>query len=360
MKILYSKEEIKHLPYRKSNLPLDDRIKDILKRLTLDEKIRLLSGHRIFNTAPIPRLGLPRFRMTDGPLGVSMLSSGLTKNTRFPCTKALASTWNRELTRKFGESVAKEVAAVGRHCLLAPGINIDRTPFNGRTFEYFSEDPFLIKELVIPLVKAVQANRIATCVKHYAANNQETFRKEIDAQIDERTLHEIYLRGFESIVRNADPWSIMTCYNKVNGIYGSEHHYLLRDVLINKWGFSGFIVSDWGATKHDELTTEKCLEAGLSLEMPNAYKYKKDLVKDALLKGTISEGQINDVLRPLLIVMGKTGLFDESKTESKGERNTLDHQILAREIAEEGIVLLKNDNILPLKLEKLSSIAVLG
>ena len=360
MKIIYSKEEIKHLPYRKSNLPLEDRIKDLLKRLTLDEKIRLLSGHRIFNTTPISRLGLPRFRMTDGPLGVAMHSSGLTKNTRFPCTKALSSTWNRELTQRFGECVAKEVIAVGRHCLLAPGINIDRTPFNGRTFEYFSEDPFLIKELVIPLVKAVQNQKIAACIKHYAANNQETFRKEIDAQIDERTLHEIYLRAFELIVKNADPWSVMTSYNKINGIYASEHDYLLRDLLINKWGFNGFIVSDWGATEHVELSTERCLKAGLSLEMPNAHKYSKELVNDALSKGIVAEEQLNNVLRRLLRIMGKTGLLDESITQSNGERNSLGHQRLAREIAEEGTVLLKNNNILPLDLENLSSIAVLG
>ena len=218
-------------PYMDDNTEIETRVADLLPRLTLKEKFRLLTSPgrlRIYVTAPIKRLGIPAFKTTDGPLGVAMHSSGFKKNTRFPATVALAASWNRELAHQVGVAMGEEVRAVGRHVLLAPGINIARTPLNGRTFEYFSEDPYLTKELAIPLVKGVQEQRIAACLKHYAANNQETDRRGSDSVVDERTLHEIYLRAFRATVLEADPWSVMSCYNKVNGVYGSENKYLLR------------------------------------------------------------------------------------------------------------------------------------
>ncbi|MHA2389338.1 MAG: glycoside hydrolase family 3 C-terminal domain-containing protein [Candidatus Hodarchaeales archaeon] len=360
MDIIYSKQEIAHLPYRNTSLSLEKRVEDLLKRLNLDEKIRLLSGHRIFNTAPINRLGLGRLRMTDGPFGVSMISGGLSKNTRFPSTKALAASWNRDLAKKLGTAIAEEVRAQKRHLLLAPGINIDRTPLNGRTFEYFGEDPYLIKELAIPFVRGVQDLQVGACVKHYVANNQEILRKKISVEIDERTLHEIYLRAFEEVVLDAQPYSVMTCYNKINGIYGSDNSYLLRDILFKKWGFEGFVVSDWGATYHNELTTQSCLEAGLSLEMPSGKKYTKKLLYEGLGKGEIDVDLINDSIRRILLIAGKTGVFDDPESLPKGERNSIKHQSLSREIAEEGTVLLKNEGLLPLNLDSISSIAVLG
>ncbi|PWI46769.1 glycosyl hydrolase [Candidatus Heimdallarchaeota archaeon B3_Heim] len=360
MDIIYSKQEIAHLPYRNSRLSLEKRVEDLLKRLTLDEKMRLLSGHRIFNTAPINRLGLGRLRMTDGPFGVAMHSSGLSKNTRFPSTKALAASWNRDLAKKLGEAIAEEVRANGRHMLLAPGINIDRTPLNGRTFEYFGEDPYLVKELAIPFVQGVQNQQVGACIKHFVANNQETLRKTISVEIDERTLHEIYLRAFEEVVKEAEPFSVMTCYNKVNGVYGSDNSYLLRETLFDKWGFEGMIVSDWGATVHKELTTKSCLKAGLSLEMPSGKKYKRKLLHKALSSGEIKEDLINDAIRRVLLVAGKTGVLDDPETLPKGVKNSIEHQSLSRKIAEEGMVLLKNEGILPLKLDSINSIAVLG
>ncbi|MHA1976785.1 MAG: glycoside hydrolase family 3 C-terminal domain-containing protein [Candidatus Hodarchaeales archaeon] len=360
MDVIYSKQEIAHLPYRNPRFSLEKRVEDLLKRLTLDDKIRLLSGHRIFNTAPINRVGLSRIRMTDGPFGAAMHSSGLRKNTRFPCTKVLASCWNRDLVKKVGSAIAEEVRALGRHLLLAPGINIDRTPLNGRTFEYFGEDPYLIKELAIPFIQGVQEQNIGACVKHFVANNQEIFRKEISVEIDERTLHETYLRAFEGVIKEAEPYAVMTCYNRINGIYGSDHHYLLRKVLFEKWGYNGLVVSDWGATTHEELTTTSCLKAGLSLEMPSGKKYSKKLLYDALANAEIDESMINNAVQSILMIAGKTGVLDDPKSLPMGDRNSVEHQSLSREIAEEGMVLLKNDGILPLKLNSIKSIAVLG
>lgn len=360
MDVIYSKQEIAHLPYRNSSLNIEKRVEDLFKRLTLDEKIRLLSGHRVFNTAPIKRVGLERLRMTDGPFGVSMHSSGLSKNTRFPSTKALAASWNRDLAKDLGIAIAEEVRALGRHILLSPGINIDRTPLNGRTFEYFGEDPYLVKELAIPFVKGVQDQHVGACVKHYVANNQEVLRKVINAEIDERTLHEIYLRAFEEVIKDANPYSVMTCFNKVNGTYGSDHQYLLKEILYEKWGFEGFVVSDWGATNHEELTTKSCLRAGLSLEMPSGKKYTKKLLHESLSNGEIKEEWIDNAVRRILLIAGKTGVFNDPETLPVGSRNTPEHQFLAREVAEEGMVLLKNNGILPLDIESISSIAVLG
>lgn len=350
-------------PYLDDGTQIEARVTDLLSRLTLKEKFRLLASHgrqRIYVTAPIKRLGIPSFKTTDGPLGVAMHSSGFKKNTRFPVTVSLAASWNRELTHQVGVAMGKEVRAVGRHVLLAPGINIARTPLNGRTFEYFSEDPYLTKELAIPLVEGVQEQRIAACLKHYAANNQETDRRNSDSIVDERTLHEIYLRAFRAVVLEADPWSVMSCYNKVNGVYGSENKYLLRETLMDKWGFNGLVMTDWFASRPIE-TTEGCINAGLGLEMPWAMRYKTKALEQAFNEGHFTEETLNDLVRRNLRVMMLTGLFDRPEKLPEGSRNTTEHQVLARRAAEEGMVLLKNDrNLLPLDIENLKRISVHG
>ena len=199
-----------------SIIDLDDKVNNLLSKLTIKEKFMLLSGHRLFQTNSIKRLGIKPFKMTDGPFGISMHSSRLRKNTKFPAGINLAATWNRELASEYGIAIGKEARAAGRLCVLSPGINIDRSPLNGRTFEYFSEDPYLTKEIAIPYVKAVQNQRIAACLKHYVANNQETNRYLVSAEISERALYEIYLKAFEEVTKEADPWKLMTSYNKVN------------------------------------------------------------------------------------------------------------------------------------------------
>ncbi len=345
-----STQEEKHIDY-------------YLDSLTTDEKFKLLSGKHFFGTNSVKRLGIKSFKMTDGPLGVSMHSSRFRKNTRFPGVICLAASWNRDLSRKFGIAVGKEARAANIHAVLAPGINIGRSPLNGRTFEYFSEDPFLTKEIAIPYVKGMQEEtNIAACIKHYVANNQETNRFTVSAEIDERTLHEIYLRAFMEVVREADPWMIMTSYNKVNGQYLFSNKKLLRELVWDRWNFRGFIVSDWWAMKRADpsVTAEDCIKAGMSLEMPKAYVFHPKNLKKTYNEGKISIDDINDVLRRLLRVMRLVGLLNKKNTP-KGKRNTPDHQKLALKMAEDGCVLLKNENnTLPLKIIQISKIAVLG
>ncbi|MHA1973214.1 MAG: beta-glucosidase family protein [Candidatus Hodarchaeales archaeon] len=334
-------------------------LQKLLNNLTLDEKFILLSGNKFFSTKKIKRLSIPSFRMTDGPFGVANHSSGLKKCTRFPATICLSSTWNKGLINKVGAAIGEETRACGRHMLLAPGINIDRTPLNGRTFEYFSEDPFLTKELAIPYIQGVQSHGIAACLKHYVANNQEIARKKIDVQVDERTLHEFYLRAFERVVKDAKPWGLMTSYNKINGFYASEHDYLLREVLIDKWGYEGVIISDWYATA--DCDTVKSFKAGLTLEMPKPHIYHTTKLTEAYENGEITEAEIDEKLRRLFRVFELTGVFGEKSFPSKGERNTAEHQKLSLKVAEEGIVLLKNEReLLPLNLDEIKEIAVIG
>ncbi|MFW9842378.1 MAG: beta-glucosidase [Candidatus Thorarchaeota archaeon] len=349
--------------YLDETTEIENRVSDLLSRLTLDEKFRLLTSHgrlRMYSLKPINRLKIPSFKVTDGPLGAAMHSSGFSKNTRFPVTVLLAATWNRNLLEKIGIAMGKEVRAVGRHILLAPGINICRTPLNGRTFEYFSEDPYLTKELAIPLIKGVQSQRIGACMKHYAANNQEINRMTLSAEIDERTLNEVYLRAFRDVVKEADPWSFMMCYNMVNGVYGCENEYLIQKTLIDNWGFSGIIMTDWLASRKVK-TTQGCMNAGLSLEMPWPRVYKPGALKKALDKGEITEETLNDRIQRNLRVMMLTGLFDSQESLPKGERNTPEHQELVRRAAEEGMVLLKNEgNLLPLKIDSYKKISLYG
>jgi len=349
--------------YLNEKAEIEQRVSDLLKRLTLKEKFKLLTSHgwlRIYTTPPIKRLAIPSFKTSDGPLGVAMHSSGFKKNTRFPATISLAATWNRALAREVGVAMGEEMRAVGRHILLAPGLNIARTPLNGRTFEYFSEDPYLTKELAIPFVEGIQSMRVAACLKHYAANNQEIDRRSSSSEIDERTLHEIYLRAFRSTVMEANPWSVMTAYNMVNGVFACENKYLLRETLMNAWGFDGLVMTDWFASRGNKIT-ENCINAGLSLEMPWPSKYKMKLLENAHKEGKFSDENLDDLVRRNLRVMMRTGLFDSPEKTPQGSRNTPEHQSLARRAAEEGMVLLKNENnTLPLNIDAIKRISLHG
>ena len=354
-----SNEELAKFPFMDSNLDLEKRVEDLLGRLTLKEKFLLSAGRRIFFTRPIKRLGIKQFKMTDGPHGIGPHSSGNMECTYFPTSVCRAATWNPKLSEKFGIAAAQEVRDIGYHMLLGPGVNIQRTPLCGRNFEYQTEDPYLNTKMAIPYVKGLQSQRIAACVKHFICNNQETNRFTINSVVGERALREIYLPAFEATVREADAWSFMSCYNKVNGIYGSENKNLLRERLMDEWGFRGFVVSDWDAM-HASIT-EDCVNAGLTLEMPTPVKYRKNNLDKAYTEGKFTEETLNDNIGRLLRVMFLTGLFDDETTLPSGSRNTLEHQAVAREIAEEGIVLMKNKgNILPLNINKLKKIAVIG
>lgn len=351
--------DIQPLPYMDIKLDIEDRIKDLLGRLSLAEKFRLLSGHKMWTTRKIKRLKIPELGTTDGPNGCAFHST-YKRNTLFPTSICLAATWNRELPLKYGEVIGLETRASGRHMILAPGINIDRSPLNGRTFEYLTEDPFLNKEMATPYVKGVQSKRISACVKHYAANNQETKRFTVSSEVGERALEEIYLRSFKAVVQNADPWCVMACYNKVNAIYGCENKFLLRDTLMDKWGFTGFVCSDWFATRKI-VGSSGCVKAGLSLEMPHTMRYKIKNLQTEFDQGKFTEQDIDFLVTRLLRTMFRVGLFDPKEHLPKGSRNLKEHWELSQKIAEEGIVLLKNDkNILPLDPSKTKAICVLG
>jgi len=356
-----TKEQIARLPFMDMSLDLEERVEDLLGRLTLEEKFRLCYGRKVFFAPPIKRLGVPTYKMCDGPHGLGATGTFfLKKSTYFPVAILRAATWNLEICEKFGVAAAKEFLDVNYHNMLGPGINIDRSPLCGRTFEYHTEDPYLNKSLVVPIVKGIQSQRIAACVKHYAVNDQELNRHTVDAVVSERALREIYLPAFEAAVREADVWTVMSCYNKVNGVYGSEHEDLLRKKLMNEWGFRGFVMSDWLATKR-MTSAASALNAGLALEMPFAKVYKKAKMLAAFDAGEFSLETLDDAVRRMLRVRFITGNFDDPSTIPKGGRNTPEQREVARKMAEEGMVLLKNENdILPLDINKIKKIAVFG
>ena len=355
-----SEEELAGLTFRNMSLGLEERVEDLLGRLTLEEKFRLSVGIKAFFTRPIKRLGIPNFKMCDGPHGIGPHSTNNLESTYFPTGICRTATWNPEMAEEFGVALAQEIREIGYHMSLGPGINIIRSPLCGRNFEYQTEDPYLNKIMAIHIVQGLQSQRIAACVKHYVCNNQETNRHTVSTEISERTLQEIYLPAFKATVTEADAWSFMSCYNKVNGVYGCENKNLLKERLRNEWGFRGFVVTDWFATRWSE-STEKAVNAGLSLEMPMAIKYRKRKLRRTLNEGKSTEETLNENIRRLLRVMFLVGLFDDESTLPKGSRNTPEHQTIARNIAEEGIVLLKNEgSLLPLDINKLSKIAVLG
>ncbi len=352
------------LDYLNSDLNLESRVDNLLDRLELDEKISLLRGKNLWTTESIERLDLPRFGITDGPLGVAFHSSQWGRGTRFPAPISLAASWNEDLAYEMGRAMAVETKLSGRHQILAPGVNIIRSPLCGRNFEYLSEDPVLSSDIGVEIVKGIQSQNVASCVKHYIANNSETERKNISVEVGERALFEIYVKNFKRIIEKSDPWSVMSCYNKINGVYGSENKYLLRDVLRDQLGFKGHVVSDWGAAKPTSGPSE-CIKAGLNLEMPGNFlasrAYKSRKIKKVLEQGKISEEDINRVVRPLLRTFFCVGLLNEEETDSKDFIDNLEHQKIARRIAEEGTVLLKNeDDFLPLDLDEISKISIKG
>ncbi|MCK5409471.1 MAG: glycoside hydrolase family 3 protein, partial [Candidatus Heimdallarchaeota archaeon] len=297
------------------------KVATLLSKLTLNEKFKLLTGYFFFQTHRIPRLGIKTFKVTDGPLGISQHSSFLRKNTYFPAGINLAAAWNRELAYECGEAIGKEARAIGRLCVLGPGINIGRTPFNGRTYEYYGEDPYLTKEMSIPFVKGVQSQRIAACPKHYVANNQETNRTTVSVEVDERTLHETYLRAFKETVEEAEPWTIMSAYNLVNSEYVHESSKLLKETLLEKWGFSGFVMTDWWATAEGDSKNKEpsqsppeiAIKAGLSLEMPKEHLYEKKRLEKAYRNNTFTEEDIDKLVKRILRVYVKVGMFEKKK-----------------------------------------------
>lgn len=330
-------------------------IQSLIKQMTLEEKAALCTGAGPWKTTPVERLGIPEMMVSDGPHGVrrvvgeESLSAKSLPATCFPTASCLASTWDKDLVYEMGEALAEEAIGLNVDVLLGPGANMKRSPLCGRNFEYFSEDPYLAGQLATSLIDGIQSKGIGTSLKHFAANNQEYQRFSISAEIDERTLREIYLPAFEAAVKQAKPWTVMCAYNKVNGTYCSENHKLLVDILKEEWGFEGFVVSDWGAV-HDRVAA---LKGGLDLEMPGPKPGRVQTVVDAVRAGKLDEHILDEAVHRILSIV-----FKAAVTAKGAAFDVQTHHELARKIASEGIVLLKNNGILPL--DKPQHIAVIG
>lgn len=334
---------------------MSENIQPIISQMTLEEKAALCTGASAWSTTPIEHLDVPEMIVSDGPHGVrrvpdiySMAQESLPA-TCFPTASCLASTWDVDLLHKLGEALAEECIALNVDVLLGPGANMKRSPLNGRNFEYYSEDPYLAGEMAASLINGVQSRGVGTTVKHFTANNQEFQRFSISAEVDERTLREIYLPAFEKAVKQAKPWMVMCAYNKLNGEYCSEHHYLLTDILKNEWGFEGLVVSDWGAV-HDRVAA---LKAGLDLEMPGPQERRVKAVVEAVRSGEMDEAILDESVRRILNIV-----FKAKETPKNGTFDVDSHHELAHKIAAEGMVLLKNNGLLPLRDQQ--HIAVIG
>ena len=350
---------------------MEQYIEELLSCLTLEEKIGMIHGATLFRTAGVERLGIPPLTMSDGPMGVraefaddEWRNVGNTDDfvSYLPCNSAVASTWNRSLAEKCGSVLGEEARGRGKDVILAPGINIKRSPLCGRNFEYMSEDPYLIEELVVPMVRGIQKHDVAACVKHFAANSQETERLWVDSVVDERTLQEIYYPGFRAAVEKGGIFSLMGAYNRLNGEHCSTGCHLLNQVLRQDWGFDGMIVSDWGGV-HD---TELAAQSALDIEMDVTYEFEHHFMAQPLLEkirtGEISEALIDEKIRNILHLMLRLKMIGPEKDRrSGGAYNMPRHRADALAVAEESIVLLKNeDAALPLDPGKVKKVAVIG
>lgn len=354
--------------YLDVNQPIDTRVEDLLSRMTLEEKISLVHADSKFTTAALSRFGLPRRWLSDGPHGVredvgpdNWLPAGRTDDfaSFMPALIGLAATWNPELATAYGKVIGEEARQRGKQIMLGPGMNIMRTPLNGRNFEYPGEDPFLSSRMVVNYIRAVQAQDVSSCAKHFAANDQEWERGTINVEMDERTLREIYLPPFKAAVQEAGVHTVMSAYNKFRGQYCSENDYLINKVLKGEWGFKGLVMSDWGGTH----STRGAVMNGLDLEMgtelvPYDDFYLARAFREGVRSGEFSTSVLDDKVRRNLRQMMATKAIEG---RAPGAINTKQHQATARRIAEESMVLLKNDgNALPLDPNKIKSVAVIG
>ncbi len=364
------------LPYQDSALPLEERVSDALSRMTTAEKIAIIHAQSKFSSAGVPRLGIPELWCTDGPHGIrpevlwdEWNQAGWTNDscTAFPALTCLAATWNPEMAALYGKSIGEEARYREKDVLLGPGVNIYRTPLNGRNFEYMGEDPFLASVMVVPYVRELQKNGVAACVKHYALNNQESRRHTTDVDLSDRALYEIYLPAFRAAVQDGGAWSVMASYNLYKGRHACQNSRLLKDILRDEWGFDGAVISDWGGV-HD---TGQAVTGGLDLEFgswtnglsegkKNAYDsyYLADPYLKLIAEGKADTKELDAKAANVLRLMFRTAMNTDKPF---GSLNSPEHVAAARRIAGEGIVLLKNDRgVLPLDMRGKKKIAVIG
>ncbi len=335
-----------------------EKIKELVSKMTLEEKAAMCSGADFWHTEAVERLGIPASMVSDGPHGLRKQDDkadhlGVNESIKavcFPAGCGTAASFNRELLKEMGEALGNECQAEGVSVILGPAVNIKRSPLCGRNFEYYSEDPCLATEIAGALIHGVQSKNVGTSIKHFLANNQETRRLSSDSRVDERTLHEIYLAAFEGAVTKEKPWTVMCSYNRINGTYAAENHKYLTEVLRDQWKFDGYVMSDWGAVNNRVAD----LKAGLDLEMPASGGTNDELIVRAVQSGALEESVVDTAVERILNIVfryeehrDKTAVFDRDK----------DHE-LARKVAQESIVLLKNEGVLPLEEKK--QIAFIG
>ena len=362
--------------YLDETRPIDERVEDALSRMTIEEKVAMLHAQSKFSSAGVPRLGIPEFWTTDGPHGIrpevlwdDWDQAGWTNDScvAFPALTCLAATWNPDMALLYGKSIGEEARYRKKDILLGPGVNIYRTPLNGRNFEYMGEDPYLAAKMVVPYIQGVQSNGVAACVKHYALNNHEANRHTTNVVVDDRALYEIYLPAFKAAVKEGGVWTIMGSYNLYKNQHACHNQYLLNDILKGEWGFDGVVVSDWGGT-HD---TYQAITNGLDMEFgswtnglsngaSNAYDnyYLAAPYQKLIREGKIGTQELDDKVRRILRLAFRTNM---NKNRPFGSLCSPEHIEAARRIGEEGIVLLKNENnILPINMNKIKRIAVIG
>jgi beta-glucosidase len=371
--------------YENPQLAPEKRAEDLLARMTPAEKARMLAGSGWMESAPNERLGIPAIKMADGPMGVrswagssAVTNAGATAAvyaTAFPAGIGMAASWDVDLVQAEGRTIAQQTKALGRDMILAPTVNIARTPLWGRNFEGYGEDPYLAARMGVAYVRGVQGEGVIPSVKHFAANNQEFERHRIDEAIDLRTLHEIYFPAFRAAVQEAGAWAVMNAYNKVNGRWCAENPFLLTETLRKRWGFEGFVISDWGST----YSTAGTVNAGMDLEMPGGERMRvwfarpevqaagngagwltEEKVLAAVASGEVKQSAVDDSVRRILRVMFRAGLFDHPHVAGE-EVETAEHRAVARRAATESMVLLKNEGrLLPLDPAQIRSLAVIG
>lgn len=362
--------------YLDDTKPVEQRVEDALSRMTLEEKVAMTHAQSKFSSPGVPRLGIPEIWCTDGPHGIRSEvlwdewdQAGWTNDscTAFPALTCLAATWNLELSYLYGKSIGEEARYRNKSILLGPGVNIYRTPLNGRNFEYMGEDPYLASKMVVPYVQGVQSNGVAACVKHYALNNNEVNRHTTNAVVDDRALYEIYLPAFKAAVQEGGAWSIMGAYNLYKNQHACHNQYLLNDILKGEWGFDGVVVSDWGGV-HD---TDQAITNGMDLEFgswtnglsngaSNAYDnyYLANPYLERIRAGKVGTKELDDKVRRVLRLIFRTTM---NRQRPFGSFASPEHFAAARTIGEQGIVLLQNKNgVLPIDVNRVKKIAVVG
>ena len=360
--------------YLDPSKPLEERVQDALSRMTLEEKVAITHAQSKFSSAGVPRLGIPELWHTDGPHGIrpevlwdEWDQAGWTNDscTAFPALVNLAATWDRELSRLYGDCIGEEARYREKDILLGPGINMGRTPLNGRTFEYMGEDPYLAGQLVVPYIQGIQSNGVAACVKHFAMNNQEVRRTSTSSNVDDRTMYEIYLPAFEAAVKEGGAWAIMGSYNLYNNQFNCHNKRLLCDILKGEWGFDGVVVSDWGGCRDDD----EAAAYGLDIEMGTWTNGLRGAASDSyanyhlarpylerLRDGRASVEGLDDKASRVLRTIFRTSMGEQHF----GSFNSPEHYAAARKIAAEGLVLLKNDGALPLQIPQGGKLLVVG